>query len=96
MDRLVRPGRWAFGLGLVGFGVLQFIFGDFIPGRAPAWPSAVPGRLLFAYGTGALLILAGAAIIVEMRARQAAMLTGTLIFCWALSWLYLSTILREA
>ena len=83
-DRLAGPGRLAFAVGLAGFGLLQFIYGDFVPGRAPQWPSAIPGRLVWAYLSGAILIVAGAAIISGKRARWAAISSGTMIFVWAL------------
>lgn len=77
-------GRVLFGLGLVAFGILQFVYGDFVPGRAPAWPTAIPGRLIWAYVSGALLIVAGAVIISGKKAREAAILSGTMILLWAL------------
>jgi uncharacterized membrane protein len=83
-DKLERPGRLFFAISLIAFGVQQFIYGDFVPGRAPAWPPAIPGRLGWAYLSGALLIAAGAAIIFGVKARSAAILSGTIIFVWAL------------
>jgi uncharacterized membrane protein len=77
-------GRLFFAVGLAGFGVLQFIYGDFVPGRAPAWPPAIPGRLVWAFASGAILIVAGAAIISGVWARWAAIVSGTMIFGWAL------------
>ena len=84
LDRLAGPGRLAFAVGLAAFGALQFVYGDFVPGRAPPWPSDVPGRLAWAYLSGAILILAGAAIVSGKRARWAAILSGVMIFLWAL------------
>ena len=84
LDRLAGPGRLAFAIGLAGFGVLQFIYGDFVPGRAPKWPAEIPGRLIWAYLSGTLLIAAGAAIISGKRARWAALTTAAMILLWAL------------
>jgi len=84
MDKIVPIGRLFFAVAIMAFGILQFIYGDFVPGRAPAWPASIPGRLIWAYVTGAALIAAGAAIISGRKARWAAILTGTLIFLWAL------------
>jgi uncharacterized membrane protein len=84
IHKVVGPGRVLFGIGLIGFGILQFIYGDFVPGRAPAWPPSMPGRLVWAYLSGALLIASGAAVISGKRAREAAILSGTIIFLWAL------------
>jgi uncharacterized membrane protein YphA (DoxX/SURF4 family) len=54
--RLGLIGRVFFGLSLCAFGILQFVYGDFVPGRAPAWPAGVPGRLVWAWVSGALTI----------------------------------------
>src|SRR5260221_690540 len=84
MEKLAFPGRIFFAIPLVGFGILQFIYGDFIPGRAPAFPAYVPGRLAWAYLSGAILITAGIAIAGNVRAPIAAILVGFVIFVWAL------------
>ena len=82
--RLGGAGRLFFAIGLAGFGILQFIYGDFVPGRAPAWPPAIPGRLVWAFASGAILIGAGAAIASGVRARSGALASGTIIVIWAL------------
>ena len=82
--RIGGAGRLFFAIGLAGFGILQFIYGDFVPGRAPAWPPAIPGRLVWAFASGAILIGAGAAIACGVRARSAALASGTIIVIWAL------------
>ena len=82
--RIDGVGRLFFAIGLAGFGILQFIYGDFVPGRAPAWPPAIPGRLVWALASGAILIGAAAAIASGVRARSAALATGVMIVVWAL------------
>lgn len=84
MDKIVPIGRLFFATGIIAFGIQQFIFGDFVPGRAPAWPASMPGRLAWAYASGTILIIAGLAIIAGKKARWAAIVSGTLIFFWAL------------
>jgi uncharacterized membrane protein len=84
LEKIAGLGRLFFAIGLVAFGIQQFLYGDFVPGRAPEWPSAIPGRLIWAYSTGAMLIAAGAAILSGKNARWAAILAGTMIFLWAL------------
>lgn len=69
---------------MIAFGVEHAIFGDFITGRAPAWPAAVPGQLAWAYLSGAILVAAGVAILAGKTPRAAAILSGTLILVWAL------------
>jgi uncharacterized membrane protein YphA (DoxX/SURF4 family) len=82
-DKTVGLGRLFFAIALVAFGIQQFIYGDFVPGRAPKWPSAIPGRLIWAYFSGAVLIAAGAAIISGSKARWAALLSGAMVLLWA-------------
>src|SRR5258707_14011722 len=76
-------GRVFFGFSLCAFGILQFIYGDFVPGRAPAWPPGVPGRLAWAWLSGALLVAAGAALSSGKRVRGPALLAAAMIFGWA-------------
>ena len=83
LDKIVVLGRLFFAVSLVAFGIQQFIYGDFVPGRAPEWPPSIPGRLVWAYSSGAILITAGVAIISGKKARWAAILSGTTIFVWA-------------
>jgi len=84
MNKFVKVGRLFFGIGIVAFGLQQFIYGDFVAGRAPAWPASIPGRLVWAYASGLILIGSGVAIIFGKKVRLAGILTGTMIFFWAL------------
>ena len=83
MNRFAPLGRLFFALGMIAFGIQQFIWRDFVPGRAPAYPDSIRGRLVWAYLSGAVLILAGAAIISGRKARWAALLVGAIVFVWA-------------
>jgi uncharacterized membrane protein len=67
-DTLARVGRHCFAGALVGFAIANVVVGDFIPGRAPAWPAGVPGRAAFAYATAVLLVVAAAWIVRGSRA----------------------------
>src|SRR5450432_694560 len=82
-DTLARLGRVFYGLSLIAFGIQQFLWGDFVPGRAPAWPASMPGRLVWAYASAIVLIAAGLAIVVEKKARLAAVTVAVMIFAWA-------------
>ncbi len=82
--RFVTIGRLCFALALIAFGAQQFIYGDFVPGRAPAWPEGVPGRLVWACVSGAVFVAAGVAMIAGKRVWLAGVTVGTTIFLWAL------------
>lgn len=93
MLALAPIGRIFFAIALVAFGIQQFLFGDFVPGRAPAWPVGVPGRLAWAWSSGLLFIATGGTLLwtgvtPAPRVRRAAWLltgmTGAIIAVWAL------------
>lgn len=82
--QLQKTGRLFFGLALIGLGIEHFIFQDFITARAPAWPAALTGKLAWAYLSGAFFILAGAATIIQKKARIAIISSAIILFIWAL------------
>jgi len=84
VSRLLPIGRLFVALALFGMGVEHFIFQEFITGRAPAWPASLPGRTIWAYGSGAAIVAAGLAILVGKKGRPLVMLAGILILLWAL------------
>jgi uncharacterized membrane protein len=85
MHNLTPIGRSFFALALIGLGIEHFIFEEFITGRAPAWPERLlPGRLVWAYLSGAAFIATGLALLTGKKARSAAIFAGILIFIWAL------------
>jgi uncharacterized membrane protein len=82
--RLISLGRSFFGLALLGLGAEHFVYGEFVTGRAPAWPDGIAGRLAWVYGSGAVVMLAGLAILGRRWGRPAALGVGALVFTWAL------------
>jgi uncharacterized membrane protein YphA (DoxX/SURF4 family) len=83
LDTLARLGRVFFGISLIAFGAQQLLRGDFVAGRAPAFPAMWPGRVAFAAATGVVLILCGAAIVAGRQLRAAGLTVAALIFVWA-------------
>jgi len=83
--KLLRPGQIFFAIALVGFGILQFIYGDIVIGRAPAYPPGVPGQYIFACIWGAAFVLV-AVLILGGRREQAwtgLIVTAFFVFVWA-------------
>jgi len=77
-------------IALIGWGVIHFLLGDFIAGRAPSWPEAVPGKIAWAYTSGLILIVAALSIIFpNQKARWATVASitvtcaGLMILVWA-------------
>ena len=84
VSRLIPIGRLFVALAFLGMGIEHFIFQEFITGRAPAWTAPLPGKALWAYGSGAAMGGAGLAILIGKKGRPLVMLAGILILLWAL------------
>jgi uncharacterized membrane protein len=80
-DPFLKLGPYLFGMAMVAFGIQHFVIERLTIRVGPPW---FPVRPLWAYLTGAALIVAGAAIIVRRKARLAATLLGTVLFLFFL------------
>jgi uncharacterized membrane protein len=79
--RLIRVGRVLVGIAATFYGVETFLHPLGCPGVPlekvmPAW---MPGQLLIGYVTGAILVAAGASILLNRKTRMAATYLGTWI-----------------
>lgn len=83
-DHLARFGRICFALALIAFAAASFVVGDFVAGRAPAWPAGMPGRMALVYASFVALSAAGVAIIRERHAVRGALVASAMILVWAL------------
>ncbi len=84
---LVTLARFFVAVPTLFFGVEHFLHPNFAPGvpldlLTPTW---IPGRLFFAYLAGAVLVVAGASLLVKQKARLAAASLGIMIFLLVLS-----------
>lgn len=84
MDKLIPVGRIFFAIAVIGMGLEHFIYKEFITGRARPWPAAIPGGPIWAYLSGFVIVVTGAAILSGKKARVAAILLAALLFVWAL------------
>ena len=78
---LITIGRVVIGFAAIFYGVEHFLhpagaLGVPLEKPTPAW---IPGRLLIGYLTGAILVAAGAAILLARKTRMAATYLGTWI-----------------
>jgi uncharacterized membrane protein len=80
MNRTPQPARIAFALGIIGLGVLGWVYGDF----ASAWPAWVPWRQPLLYVAAALMLLTGAGLLVERTAPIATALLLPYLALWTL------------
>ena len=81
VDRAARLGRFCFGLSLPAFGILHFIYIDYVASVIPGW---IPGHVFWGYFTGVAHVAAGAAIVSGIRAHLAATLLGLMFGSWVL------------
>jgi len=72
-----------FAVALIGWGIIHFLIGDFIAGRAPAWPEGVPGKIIWAYVSGVILVISAASILTNQKTRFIVTCTGVMILLWA-------------
>src|SRR6202008_2338228 len=80
-SKLVSVGRVLIAIAAIFFGAERFLHPAACPGvplekLTPAW---IPGRLLIGYLTGAILLVAGASILLGKKTRTAATYLGTWI-----------------
>jgi uncharacterized membrane protein len=75
-ERIVFISQFFFCLGIIGIGLQQFIYSNFIPVMLPGWPSWIPGRSACAFFLGAFLISAGVLIIMKKHPRIVATRLG--------------------
>ena len=78
--RLISVGRWFFAVGLIGWGLQHLVAGDFVTRVVPSWPEWMPSRTMSAYLIGAALLAAGAAIVVDVKGRVAALAFAVFAF----------------
>jgi len=81
MVKALPVGRYLFGISLPVFGILHFIYVDYVAGAIPAW---IPAPTFWAYVTGVAHIAAGLSIVTNVKARWAALLLSRMFGLWVL------------
>jgi uncharacterized membrane protein YphA (DoxX/SURF4 family) len=76
MKNLLPLGRIFYGIGIIAIGVQHFIYSAFRPVILDYWPPSFRSVSIWAYITGAVLILAGAIIIFSKKARLVSFALG--------------------
>lgn len=83
LENIVQPSRYVFAVLLIIFGASQFLDPDFLTAKVPAY---FPFRLFWVYLTGTAMILTGASVIINKKARLTAISLG--VFLLLLNLLY--------
>ena len=78
---LAVVGRICFGVSMLVFGALHFIYALYVATLVPAW---IPGRPFWPYLTGTAFIAAGLSIMTKVKARLAATLLGVMFGAWVI------------
>src|SRR5690606_10484247 len=84
LPRERRPrhrARWRTGFART----VQFVYQDFLPGRAPAWPDELPGKAVWSATTGLLFIVTAGAIARRRAPRWLGLTAIAPIGLWALA-----------
>jgi uncharacterized membrane protein len=79
LENLIPYGRIFFSITMIVFGIQHFVYGDIVAAMIPAY-FAFP--LYLGYMAGFALIIAGLAIMFNIKTRQVAILLATAIFLW--------------
>jgi uncharacterized membrane protein YphA (DoxX/SURF4 family) len=72
-------GRVFLAIAMVGFGIQHFIYKGFLAG-VELLPERLPGHTVWAYLTGAVLVVCGVLIAINKRSRPAAIVLANLFF----------------
>lgn len=83
MTRRLQPVLALFSIGMIGLGILALVYGDF----ALVWqPVALwfPARTFLAYGSGILMLLAGAGLLFRTTAAWSARMLFPYLIVWLL------------
>jgi len=85
MSNLFNTGRIFFGVSIVVMGLLIIYYNDFPYMLIPQNHYWIPGLVVIAYVSGALLVVAGTSIVFEKGIRSSSLMLGSillLIFCF--------------
>src|SRR3954447_19351801 len=77
-------GRSFYAVGLVGIGLMQFFFMNFVWVVIPEFPATVPLRLMWVFVVGAALTAAGVAMFFNLKGRKVAACTGVALLALVL------------
>jgi uncharacterized membrane protein len=83
MNRSQQPALTLFALGMIGLGILAFIYGDFALVWQPVAPW-VPGRTALAYCSGLIMLLGGLGLLYQPTRRWSLRVLVPYLIVWVL------------
>src|ERR1700710_2897345 len=86
MEILIKIARISYGILIAALGVQQVFYTEFRPVILPPWPASLPGYVFVVYLLSAVLIIAGAAIVFNIKTKMVSLILGgifllLLVFC---------------
>lgn len=78
-DQLAMAGRYGFGVCLLLYGIVHYLWHDFVADFIPSW---MPARLFFAYATGAAFVAAGLSVLSGQLIRLGTLLLAVMFTLW--------------
>jgi len=79
VEKFMSFGRYFLAITVVVFGYEHFLYTDFVATLVPAW---IPWHYFWTYFAAVALIVSGLAMILNVKARLAALMLGIMIFLW--------------
>jgi uncharacterized membrane protein len=79
LEKFMSFGRYFLAITVVVFGYEHFLYTDFVATLVPAW---IPWHYFWTYFAAVALIVSGLAMILNVKARLAALMLGIMIFLW--------------
>jgi len=83
MTRNQQPALTLFAVGMIGLGILALVYGDFALVWQPVAPW-IPGRTLFAYGSGLIMLLGGVGLLSVATAAWSVRILFPYLIVWLL------------
>jgi len=82
MDTIIKSGKFLLALPLAVFGVFHFLGANDMAGMVPSY---LPGGVIWVYLTGAALVAASAAILLDKMAKLACVLLAVMLVVFVLT-----------
>ncbi len=82
ISKISQVARYTFAISLLGFGILHYMYADFIATLIPAW---MPAHLFLDYIVLFGFFAAGLSIIINIQSRLATFLLGIMFLIWVVT-----------
>ena len=80
MEAIIKSGKYLLAIPMAVFGIFHFLNGSAMAGMVP-----IPGGVIWVYLTGAALIAAAVAILIDKKAKLASFLLAALLLVFVLT-----------